>query len=675
MYPPLGAMGLATAARQAGHEAIICDLNIARRRGELPDSGAWHETAAEYILALEPEVVGFGTICSSFAATILIAKALKARSGSLPIIFGGPQATLVYRDLLANVPEVDFVLTGEADFTFTQFLDNLSLERRPRVPGLAQRDGGNIVMEPPGDAVDLDSLPMADYGLWPIGEAVQRGWYKGRIPIDAGRGCPYRCSFCSTSKYFGHKYRMKSSTRLKEEVSSLYKQYGFTSFRLSHDLFTVNRRDVVAIAQTLADSDVPGLSWTCSARVDTVDPELLRIMWEAGCRALFFGIECGSPRMQRIINKSLNLDLVEPIFLRALELGFHLTASWIVGFPQEEWRDIEATVGLLLRWSGVDNLRTQLHLLAPQPGTSIIEKYGDRLEFDAWFADRSFFNRRCPEPEVRFAREHPELCVQCFFIQSDRVDRKELVEIREFTDLLTGVLPGIGPFLQRTEASPVDLINRWRRRSAQAGLPTPNETGFFSFREDGGISYVPALLDELRAAPHLTETHQSFLSFWETILDLKIDSAPRPAAQASKPAPGSEEIRPGQELVPIITRKCALRSLGHDILRCLRDWTHRGVWNWPVQRRVHYLFVVDQEHLQISEVWPVTAKVFPRCDGKHTLAEVYSLVEGLHDPQTERLKQSMGTASLTGQVLAGLREMAGLRLIVQNSRRGKVAGR
>jgi len=233
-------MSIATVARQAGHDVVICDLNVARRRGELPDTEDWHRAGAEHLLALDPEIVGLGTVCSSFAATILVCQALKAQRPSLPVVLGGPQATLVYRDLLEAIPEIDFVLTGEADHTFTQLLDTLDRGGPIAVPGLAQRVNGSVVLAPAANPVDMDALPMPDYGLWPFREVLDDSSYEDWVPIDDGRGCPYRCSFCSTSQFFRRKYRMKSPSRVSEEMTSLYRTYGFAHFELTHDAFTAD---------------------------------------------------------------------------------------------------------------------------------------------------------------------------------------------------------------------------------------------------------------------------------------------------------------------------------------------------------------------------------------------------------------------------------------------------
>ena len=667
VYPPLGPMSMATVARQAGHDVALCDLNLARCRGDLPDSADWHEAAAEYILALEPDIVGFGTMCSSFAATILIAKATKALRPSLPMVFGGPQATMVYRDLMVQIPEVDFVLAGEADYSLAQFLNTFYLQHRPKTPGLAQREGGEITLEPTGSPLELDSLPMIDYSLWPIREALEKGWYRQGIPIDAGRGCPYRCSFCTTSKYFRRKYRMKPPVKLKQEIISLYRNYGFTAFKLTHDSFTVNREHVLEIAKELGECEVPGLSWTCSARADTVDCELLEIMWNGRCRRLFFGIETGSARMQKTIGKLLNLSAVEPLLLHALEVGFGFTVSFIIGFPEEEWSDVEATLTALLRWSGIDSIRPQLHLLAPSSGTRVFDEYGDMLQFDSWFPDSLYFNKMCPERETAFVKEHPQLCPECHFIPNARVDRRELVEIREFTRLLTHVLPGIGPFLLNTEPSILDLLNRWRERCAGKGLPAPDVTGFFSFTAEHHVPYLRTLLEDLEEKQHLSKTHRSFLKFWDRILDLKSDLAFHDVEEAPGTFMEFQEIPRGQEMIPIVTRKCALAILDHDIDECLKNWMERGIWNWPESRTVYYLLVEEEDRLQINKLKRVAAMVFNWCHGEHTLSDLYALVEALSDIETESLKQTMGSISLTLAVIKSLGDIAELRFVPINN--------
>ena len=202
IHPPLGLLCISAVARQAGHDIVITDLNIARQRRILPPRGEWDEAAAYFILSHKPDIVGFSTLCSSFPSSVQICKALKRKSASIPVLFGGPQATLVYRDLLLEIPEIDFVLMGEADYSFTDFLDSMNgFENKP-VQGLAYRKNGDVTHEDPKGTIDIQSLPMPDYGFWAFTEVIEKEWCSKKIPIDAGRGCPFNCYFCSTSRFF-----------------------------------------------------------------------------------------------------------------------------------------------------------------------------------------------------------------------------------------------------------------------------------------------------------------------------------------------------------------------------------------------------------------------------------------------------------------------------------------
>jgi hypothetical protein len=648
-YPPLGIISLATVARQQGHAVAICDLNVERCRGLLPANAGWDEAAAEHILTFGPDVVGFGTICSGFPASIAVAKALKARRPSLPVLMGGPQASLVVNHLLREVPEVDFVLTGESDHTFARFLEGFHQGRPQAVPGMAWREGGAVRLEPGGPPVDLNALPMCDYGMWPLLEAWENGWFEGGVPIDAGRGCPFRCSFCSTSLFFRRRYRIKSASRLEEEIRHLYRSFGFTRFRLTHDSFTTNRNDVVDICRVLAASDVPGLSWTCSARVDAVDSELLKIMWKGGCRGLFFGVETGTPRMQKAIQKNLDMEAVETALSKAFDLGFRVVISCIVGFPEEKWEDVEGTLRVLLRWSNLSRVYGQVHLLAPQNGTPLLAKYGDRLQFDSWYPDASYFNTLRSEQEIAFVRDHPELCPHCHYIPNPAVGRRALAEIREYFRLMLHSLPGLGPYVHRTESSVVGLVQRWRRRCAALGLPAPDRTNFFWISGCNRFIYLKRLLEVLGGNRRPSEIDRSFLSFWATMLALE---------EAPADAPGNAGAC--GEGFPSVTRHCLLAATEYDVYRSIREWREHGAWHPPARRRIYHLFVKHGNSRHVCELSRVAAMIFNWCDGRHSVFDMYALVDSLADAETVRLKRDMGTVAVTHGALAFIRAVAGL---------------
>src|SRR5206468_4095871 len=129
---------------------------------------------------------------------------------------------------------------------------------------------------------DLDSLPIASYDLYPMDRLALP-----LLRIEAGRGCPFSCEFCSTAGFFQRSFRLKSAERLVRELDILNARYGCSDFKLDHDMFTVNRRKVLEFCEAVKGR---GYRWRASARVDCVDAALLERMAEAGCDNLYFGI-------------------------------------------------------------------------------------------------------------------------------------------------------------------------------------------------------------------------------------------------------------------------------------------------------------------------------------------------------------------------------------------------
>ena len=248
---------------------------------------------------------------------------------------------------------------------------------------------------------DLDELPWPAYDLHPIRELGLTS-----LRVEAGRGCPFNCTFCSTASFFGRRYRLKSAERLVGELDFLHAAYGIAHFELTHDMFTANKHKVRRFCETVVQR---GYTWSCSARMDCVDSELLVTMHEAGCRSIYYGVETGSARMQKISRKHLDLALVEPILDVTSRVGMKAVVSTITGYPEEKEEDQDATLDLLgtCLVRAADLISLQLHLLTPEPGTELHAEYGDRLEYDGHISDFNFPALQADDSRVM--SEHPRL--------------------------------------------------------------------------------------------------------------------------------------------------------------------------------------------------------------------------------------------------------------------------
>ena len=254
-----------------------------------------------YILKNNPDVVGFSTIANTFDVTIRLAMAVRKKSSTVRIILGGPQASALARDVMETFSFVDMVFIGEGEIWMLPALEYLMSEsEESKLVNVVYRKNGRVITSKIcNDFVDLDSLPIIEYG---------DGKEYDMIELEIGRGCPCNCYFCSTNRFWKQHFRIKSVDRMISEIKYYMGKFGNSkTFSFTHDLFTLNRDYVMQLCEKIEKEKLE-FRWGCSARADTLDEEMLRAMKKAGCRAIFIGVESGSSKMQKIMRKNLNLE-------------------------------------------------------------------------------------------------------------------------------------------------------------------------------------------------------------------------------------------------------------------------------------------------------------------------------------------------------------------------------
>lgn len=381
--PPIGLMTLAAILEQKGYEVELVDFADPIMKGDIPFDSDLARNAAEYVYTRRGDVVGFTSRCDCYHYTLDMIRHYRELDPRTPVVVGGPQATITARATMQNFPFIDYVVRHEGDRTFPNLLEAMKDGRGyDQINGIVFRHNGGIVVTPQAELVkDLDEVPMPDYKFHPPrGDAAS---------IEVGRGCPFQCTFCSTSTFFARTFRLKSPERLISEIKFLKETYNIRRLSFIHDMFTANIRKVRAICEHLIEADLD-VVWGCSARIDCVNPELLELMRAAGCEAIYFGIETGSPRMQKLLKKGLKLETVLPTLEVCNRLGIKTTTSFITGFPDETPDDVDQTLSKLLECacSGADSI--QLHLFSPYPGTPLMEEVRDRLVFTGYVSDAAY---------------------------------------------------------------------------------------------------------------------------------------------------------------------------------------------------------------------------------------------------------------------------------------------
>lgn len=338
------------------------------------------EELCDRIFAHNPQIVSFYCRGNEYHILIDLAQRIKKIS-NITIVFGGPQAELVAEDTLNLFPCVDYICCGEGENTIVpllhMILHNNKDDAKLTIPGLVYRnDNGTIRKNKLPDLLP-DNYTHNDlyYNLVP--ENVIRN--SRSVTIDVGRGCPFSCTFCSTKTFWKQKYRLRDLTDTIYEIEYVVNHYGNKLFSFSHDLFTVNKNRVLCFCDKLKESGI-SIKWTCSARIDCIDENLIEKMSAAGLVGIYYGIESGSERMQKKINKNLNIQRCKEIVKCSIHNKVTVTASFIYGFPGETFDDLNKTLELIhqLEIIGAD---VQLHHLSFEKGSKLYDDYNHKLSF------------------------------------------------------------------------------------------------------------------------------------------------------------------------------------------------------------------------------------------------------------------------------------------------------
>jgi len=335
-FAPVGLLSLSAMVRQfTKWQVELFDINRHIRAGNIPCNDRFYENSARLLLGSKPDVVGFMTECDSYHHVLQTCDHLKRLKPSCQIVLGGPHASAVADGTMEHWACIDSIVKGEGEHALIALLDQL--ESHALLPPAHRLKSGILLRNQEGlvqHFVDhrlvenLDDLPIPAYDLYTPEPGEE-------IFMEVGRGCPFSCEFCSTAPFWNRKHRVKSPQRIVQEIALLRQLFSVERLHFTHDLFTTDRTWVMAVCEALLKENI-NVMWTCSARTDTVDPALLRLMKAAGCRAIYFGIESGSERILKQIRKNIPVKHSLSMIKECAAAGIVPNVGFILGLPTED---------------------------------------------------------------------------------------------------------------------------------------------------------------------------------------------------------------------------------------------------------------------------------------------------------------------------------------------------
>lgn len=361
--PPIGIFYVGALLRKNGHDAeILNGPDFRDRPGELE----------QFMEAWGPDLIGFSVLNANRWGAIDLARAARRRNPRVRIVFGGIGATFLWDMLLKTVPDLDYVVLGEGERTFLELVQILEKgdETGPgRIRGLGYlKDGNPHRTEDAPLLQDLDSLPdPAEYFTF--------------SHVAATRGCSMNCAFCGSPRFWGQRVRAHSPVYFVNQLELLNRK-GVGFFYFSDDTFTADRSRVVEISRLILEKGLQ-ISWFAIARVDHVDEGMLRWMRRAGCIQISYGVESGSKRIRRRLNKPLRRETIKKAFAGTTRAGILPRAYFIYGCPGETEDSIRETRELIRE---IRPIAAIFYILELFPGTALYEEMRERglVSDDVW---------------------------------------------------------------------------------------------------------------------------------------------------------------------------------------------------------------------------------------------------------------------------------------------------
>lgn len=368
LMPPLGLFYLAAVLEQNGFRVAIIDAHL---------EGLTIKDVVARAAEINPKVIGLSFATDNRFPAFSTVEALKQRLPQTPLVLGGPHPSLTAEDTLKHIAEVDYIVRGEGEIVFVKLLQGILGDPGSigGIPGISWRRDGVPVHNPRQELItDLDTLPFPARHLHPFdkynlmmdvpGTGLARGG-----TILAARGCPFSCNFCSSSEMWGRKVRMRTPANVVAEILEVRDRYGAQALWFLDDVFAIRKQHALDLCRAFTDAGI-GMPFICEVRVDIVDLELLKIMKDAGCYCVGFGVESGSQRLiDQIVNKKIKIEQVKRVRDWCAELDILSNPFFIYSHPEETQEDLDQTLDLIRTWPKKSWIG--LKLLHVYPGTEV----------------------------------------------------------------------------------------------------------------------------------------------------------------------------------------------------------------------------------------------------------------------------------------------------------------
>lgn len=397
--PPIGLAYIAAALRSAGHDVSLIDaageaidqcFDLDSPVGTLHRIGLSLDEIVRRIPA-DTAIIGITNMFLHEWPTIrdLVAHIRSAFPNAF-IVIGGENATSYSEWIMDESPAVDACVLGEGEATMLELADRVlagqslasmsGVRHRWADVGDAPRSGVSTGLSVRIKKQELPAIPRPAWDLIPLDRYWAHepffGVNRGRaMQVLGTRGCPYKCSFCSSPQMWTTKFVVREPADVVDEIASYVDKYGVENINFVDLTAATNRKWTIGLCDAF-EARLPNIRWQLpvGTRVESIDREVLQRLFDTGCRNITFAPESGSLRMLEVMNKRADLNHILEAIRDGHEIGLRTMVNIVLGHPDERMADVFKSMRLLAKaaWAGCDD--TAVILFCPYPGSADFDR-------------------------------------------------------------------------------------------------------------------------------------------------------------------------------------------------------------------------------------------------------------------------------------------------------------
>ena len=416
VIPPLGVAYIAASIESQGHHVQVIDavgsaLTTYTEFGPVYLRGLSFDEIVRRI-DRETDIIALSNMFScQWPATRRLIIKIKQIYADKPMILGGEHPTGM-PDLVLNQAPVDVIVLGEGEETIIEVLHHYE-KGMPKdlsmIAGVALRKDGKVIQTCRRERLrNIDDIPLPAWHHFHIesylGFNQPHGAALGRyMPMLATRGCPYRCTFCTSPQMWTQRWIMRNPKLIVDEMEKYMAEYGATDFHFEDLTAIVKKEKILQLAQEILDRRLKiTFQLPSGTRSEAVDRETARVIKAAGCSEFQFAPESGDERILRAIEKKVNLPKMFEAAKYAIHEGISVSCNFIFGFPEDDWKSIMNNYKAIIKCARLGFTGVNLNAYSPQPNTTSFRQLVDAgkiKQFDdnyfmSLFTFQSFFVKK-----------------------------------------------------------------------------------------------------------------------------------------------------------------------------------------------------------------------------------------------------------------------------------------